>query len=742
MSPTLRRHGTNIALVALVGIVGAYVLVADRGSVTTTERATRKKNLLASFHDDDVGELKVTAFGGSARVFRGALDDAGQRPWKVEIDGATWPAEEANVDRILAALRDGVVDRWLGAGAESPGDARATLALTMGNRRWLVTLRGPAPTPKGAIYVEVQGDGETRTGVITAQLAAVLLAEPASFRQRTLVSAAAGDVTAIAIEGEGGTKRLVKSPWPAPRGGSFRFDGSTPEGSVRVAAGALDEIWDAIGKISADAFLPDAEADKALDRKIALAITTKSAGRTTIDLGGACPGHADDVVAVRRDQRGARISACVPRAALETLSKPVADLVDRRLVGARVEEVIDLKLASGGATIAMARSGSQWHQQSPVDRVIDTDVGKDFVEHLCDAAATKLVSGDPKALGLDPPRATLRVVSLAAEAGADAGDAERTELIEIGAEQSGVVHVRRVEDGAIAEVPAEVAEGLLPSDVALRSHKIYGASFANFRALRVTSPVRAQKIERGADGSWAFVEPKAAGIVPDATLLGDLGDALGGLTADRWIGAARPEHGLGSPRLTVEADLDGDAGARTLRVQLGAPAGGSGSTSFARAGDDPAVFVATRRIEEAADRWLVDRTALVTEVSRVRRVTLTAPGAKKTVIEASGGAFHVAGAPADPVANTRAAAVREALADLVAEAATTVGKPPPHEGLDKPALEVAIEMEKSTVTLRFGAGDTWKGTTIYYARRSGVDATFAVAQAKVRPLIEAAGGSK
>ena len=109
----------------------------------------------------------------------------------------------------------------------------------------------------------MQGDGETRTGVITAQLAAVLLAEPASFRQRTLVSASPGDVTAISIEGEGGPRRLVKSPWPAPRGGSFRFDGSTPEGAVRMAASALDELWDAIGKVSAETFLTDAEADKA-----------------------------------------------------------------------------------------------------------------------------------------------------------------------------------------------------------------------------------------------------------------------------------------------------------------------------------------------------------------------------------------------------------------------------------------------------------------------------------------------
>lgn len=739
MSSLARRHGTTIALVVLAAIAGVVVLVGDRGAVTTTERATRKRNLITSFHDDDVREVKLTSFGKTARVERGAIDDAGQRPWKVEIDGATWPAEEVVVDQMLAALRDGVVDRWLGAGAESPGDARATIALQMASRRWLVTLRGPALTPKGAVYVEVQGDGDTRTGVITAQLAAALLTEPASFRQKALANVTAADVSAISLDGEGGPRRLVKAPWPAPRGGAFRFDGSTPEGHARVASASLDKLWDAIGKLSAEAFLADAEADKALDRKVALTLDTRSMGRVTIDVGGACPGHDDDLVAIRRGDRGARVSACVPRGALEGLTQPAPDLVDRRLVGARAEEVIDLKLASGPTTVAMARAGTGWHQQSPIDRAVDAATGKAFLERVTEASATKLIGGDPKSLGLDPPRATVRVVSLAASATADGGDAERVELIEIGADHGGVTYARRVEDGALAELDAAALASLLPSDVALRPRKIYAEPFARVRSIRVLSAARSQRMDRVADGSWIFAEPRGTGLKPDMSLVADVGDALANLTADRWIGAALPEHGLDRPRLVVEADLDAaDAGpARSIKVSLGAPAGAGGS--FARAGDDPTVFVVSRRIDDSAERWLVDRTALVTETSRLRRVTIDAPGAKPLVLEATGGALHVRGASADPIANARAAAIREALGDLVAEGAASLGKPEPQQGLDKPALEVSLEVDDQKVHLRFGAGDAWKGTRVVYARRDGVDATFAVAQARVRPLLEAVG---
>jgi len=152
--------------------------------------------------------------------------------------------------------------------------------------------------------------------------------------------------------------------------------------------------------------------------------------------------------------------------------------------------------------------------------------------------------------------------------------------------------------------------------------------------------------------------------------------------------------------------------------------------------------VAQRRIEDAADRWLVDRMTLINETSRVTRVTLSAPGGKRTVLEASGGTFHVAGAATDPVANARAAGVREALGDLVSEGVVSVGRPEKNEGMEKPSLEAVLEVDGKRVRLVFGAGDTFKGTSVLYARKDGVEATFAVAQARVRPLLEAVGVGK
>jgi hypothetical protein len=176
-------------------------------------------------------------------------------------------------------------------------------------------------------------------------------------------------------------------------------------------------------------------------------------------------------------------------------------------------------------------------------------------------------------------------------------------------------------------------------------------------------------------------------------------------------------------------------GARTLEVALGAPAG---SGSFARLSSDPAVFVAPRRLEAAADRWMIERTALLVDVERMTRVTLAAEGGKRLVLEQSGGgALRVVGAPADAAATARAAAVRDALGDLVADGAVSVGAPVKGQGFEAPALVVDVELGAARIELRFGASGSFHGSRGFYARRAGVAATFAVPGERVQALIDA-----
>ncbi len=605
----------------------------------------------------------------------------------------------------------------------------------MGRQRYRVLFGSPATRPAGAIWVEVEGQW---AAVITAQLAAALQVTPDSLRRKALVTWEASALDALALDGAGGPRHLVRAAWRAPRGAGFRFDGSTPEGKVRAGAAALDRVWEALGRMTADAFLTGAEAEQAPSPTLTVTLTPHGSKPVTVALGGACPGHPDDVIAVRREEGAPRVAACVARGVLDALSLPAAELVDRHLVGARADEVVDLKLQQGATTLTVARTGAQWHEQTPVDRPVEPEVGRAFLERLLEAEAKGLAAHpsalEGAALGLDPPRATVRVASLLGD-----GAEERLELLNVGAEHVGVVHVLRVEDGVLADVPAGAAAALFPDELVLRARKVLDVPTTQFHAVRVTGPLGEQRFEKRADGAWALVEPRGEGLSVDPGMLSELCEAVGGLSADRWVGAARPEHGLAQPRLVIAAEVGSGASARSVVVDLGAPAGGGGS--FARVAGDAAVFVAPRHLDAAADRWLLDRTALLADVERMTRVTLVADDGKKLVLEGGGGTLHVVGAPAGPEATTRATAVRDALGDLVADGAVSVGPALPAQGLGKPALRVTVEQDGKRLDLAFGAGDAFRGTAVFYARREGFAATFAVAQSRVLPLLEAVRGA-
>ena len=48
-----------------------------------------------------------------------------------------------------------------------------------------------------------------------------------------------------------------------------------------------------------------------------------------------------------------------------------------------------------------------------------------------------------------------------------------------------------------------------------------------------------------------------------------------------------------------------------------------------------------------------------------------------------------------------------------------------------------VGKKRTPLVWRAGAGDAWNATSVFYARLDGVDATFAIAQSRVRALLEA-----
>ncbi len=79
---------------------------------------------------------------------------------------------------------------------------------------------------------------------------------------------------------------------------------------------------------------------------------------------------------------------------------------------------------------------------------------------------------------------------------------------------------------------------------------------------------------------------------------------------------------------------------------------------------------------------------------------------------------------------------RRALSETRAEGAVHLGAPRQGEGFDRPLMTLTVKQAGATIRLLIGRGDAFRDVTIYFARREGLDATFAIAQNKLRSLFD------
>jgi hypothetical protein len=86
--------------------------------------------------------------------------------------------------------------------------------------------------------------------------------------------------------------------------------------------------------------------------------------------------------------------------------------------------------------------------------------------------------------------------------------------------------------------------------------------------------------------------------------------------------------------------------------------------------------------------------------------------------------------------------VCRALAEARTEGVVHLGAPQKEEGFDRPRLVLTVRSmppppaEPREVRIAVGRGDVWRDNNVFYVRRGGVNATFAIAQSKVRPLLD------
>jgi hypothetical protein len=716
----LRRVLTPIALVVVAVGVGAYAYV-DRGSVTDIERDARLGSVFPAFRRADITRIDLQRGGESFVLARDASPDAGEMDWRIESPVKD-VADVGAVQSLLASLELAPRVRAV-PGSTAPGlDApRVRGVLSMGAVTFRFALGDPAPTPEGAAYLRLEGEG---TFVVKKELVDALLVSVDRFRPKNIVPYLSIDLAALAIAGTA-TKGL----------GIERIDSTDfrlPSLGLRASRTKLDAVWSALGETRAEAFLADGAIAGAATLRVTLTPEDRGKPKGEIVVGGPCPDHPDDVVVVRSLPSPA-VAACAPKGILAGLSASDQDLVDARLFSTHEDEVAEMKLqlSPSGAVLELARDPNGWHQRQPVDRELDADevdAANTLVQQIAHSEGTNVRRRAEKDVLVPRVRAALVRI-----------EQRGVELVEIlQPDASGAILAHRLEDDALLTVSKDVARLLEPREASVRGRTVWRPPIDDrpVTDLATTCAAVPQELLRD-DSGWSMKAP--AGYAPDAASALDLAQALARTRTEMWI--ADDDDGSfglsGKGACHVSMSIDDGGVARTVGLTLGAPARQGEALFYAKADSGPEVFVAPRSLRDLASKLLVDRSGfrvdpdLATEVLLARRdgraVSLV-PGKERDFVLADGGTTEAA---------ERAAVV---LSVLVADAVVHLGPPGRDEGFDHPLLEVRARTrdDAGAAPSRFTVGLLTERANqkMYFAREDGVSATFAIAKDKVDDLLK------
>jgi hypothetical protein len=707
-----RAELTTLVLAALA-VASVLLVLGTQTTPTTGERDARAKNLIPIWHPEELRRVVLKKSGETVTLER-EHDD-----WLVRAPEPE-PADDAAVTKLVSAVGFATpVRRLEGADLTSHGLAhpRATLTLEQGADRLVLSLGDDAPSPTGGAYVALDASGAPRTGgVVPPDTARLFATTTDDLRQHQLVTLGARDLSELVLERPDSKLRLVRG-----QGLAFRLDGAE-----RANRDALEPVFAALSHVTATRFLPLATAEPlqkgARITRITLIPREKPAEKAVLELGGACPGAPEELVAIVRAAQAR--AACVAAGSLGPLSLGREALVDRFPFAARKDEVEGFVLDRAGRRLSLERRGTAFLLREPSEAQVELDAGNRRIEAVVRAQAEPVERPDAKALGLDPPEGHLTLHVIGDD---DKGGEEKLDIGKTAPD--GTLYLRRVEDGAVLAVGREAARAFLVDSTLLRSQKILDFALSALAELELSAPEH--QVVRRVPTGFSLVTP--AGFDADGELTTEAVLALGSLTALRWVADEDDgTFGLQAPTLTARARVDTDAGSGEHLLRVGRPTPGG---YFAALAGTAGVFLIERGVAARLSTLLVNRAELMADPKTLARLTLSAKG-RELVFERHG-AELAAKLPEIPAESATRAT--EALASLSAEAALHSGPARPGEGFDAPSMVIHLEPGPGLGkprTFRFGGTSSFRDEAVRYARVDGDNATFVVAEQKLRPMFD------
>ncbi len=724
----MRLSSGTLVSVGILALAGASTIavVATRDVVSTKDSEGREQNLLMVFRSEDVTRLELIAAGRKTAIERSGTAGGSANFQLVEPVKET--ADPAPVDKFLSTLASARALRPVeqGPAASTQGLAKPALRVRVQTKKgsYQLALGGNAPTPEGARYVQISVDQEPpQVMVVSKTVADDLAVELDTFRLRSLVSVTEAEVMRIGIRSPTLSIDLQRST------GTNFLIGAEHGSKILANRETLKTLFFQLSRLTASSFLSDSEAELALGPARAhFELGLKQPKDDLIfDVGGSCPGNASQLVVIRRAPDGQR--ACAPRELAATLELAPSDFIDRRAFSLHADEVEELDIAGGKSKFALVRKGSGFVLHASSETQVELEAGNQRITALLEAEGERVPfePGKLHELGLDPASSAVTLRSSAAR-NADV----TTQVVRVGnRDQAGNLLVYREQDGVVLRIARELARGFAVDSTLLYARKLSEFGLSSFISAEIEQKDQKQVLRRVNDG-LQLDEPK--GFDADGVLSSDLTQALGALTAERFV-ADRDDGSFGLQRsaLRVRFAFKNSEGVKVERhLRFGDE---TALGVFASLEDDGPVFILARSVRDTCQLSLINRAVFPTNSDAWNGITLEAHGRTLHLVR-QGERFTVT--PAGSFPQDRVPELLEALGNLRPEAALHSGPALPGEGFSSPFLRLQLSPRQgASQTVSFGAGDSWRGTSIFYVRVSGVDATFVMAQSKVRALGDA-----
>ena len=720
------RLARGLALNAVIGVLAcasAGAIWATRDVASTKDSAGRDHRLLPVFRSEDVKRLELSSAGQKVTLER-AAGDGGAAAFLL-VEPVKELADAAAVGRFLSGLASARALRPVEPGPplSSFGLDNPSLRVNVRTAKssYQLALGGNAPTPEGARYLQVvSADGATQLVVVSKSVAEDLALELDAFRTKSLVSVSEADVARITI-----TSPTLNVTLHRRAGTGFMLDG---EPQVLAERETLKSLFFQLGRLSAISFLSAHDAEAALGPARAhFELETKDPKQIIrFDAGGSCPGDPSRLVIMRRAPDAQ--SACAARELEATLKLEAADFADRHAFSLRVDEVEELDITGGPNKFALVRKGSSFVLHGSNDTQVELEAGNQRITALLEALGERVPQPKLNELGLDPAPITITLRSSASR-----DSAVMRQVVRVGnKDASGNQLVYREQDGVALRIPHELARAFALDSTLLYARKLTEFGLSSFISAEVERAGTRQVLRRGANEALFLDAPK--GFDPDGVLSSDFIQALGALTAERFV-ADRDDgtFGLSHPTLAVHFVYKSDESLKTER--------------HLRFGDDTAlgvygtiedagpVFILPRSVRDSLELLLINRAVFPTSPDALVGMTLKAHG---HTLRLQRQGERLVASPAGSFPGEHVTQILESFGDLRPEAAIHAGPPLPQEGMGNPTLTLTLVPRVGAAqTLEFGAGDSWHATSVFYLRVSGVDATFVMAQSKVRALSDA-----